>query len=76
MFFGEWKNFNHETYIDDCLKPIVKVLKKERPVTAAKSIKFHHDNARPHVHKSIKEYLLEEKCVMMGHLLYLSDLAL
>ena len=45
------KNINHVTYIDDCLKPIVKVLKKERPFTGAKNIKSHHDNARPHVHK-------------------------
>ena len=64
------KTINHEKYIDDCLKSIVKVLKKERPVTGAKNIKFHHDNARPHVHKSVKEYLLEEKFFIMGHLSY------
>ena len=41
----------------------------------AKNIKFHHDNARLLVHKSVKEYLLEEKFVIMGHPPYSPDLA-
>ncbi len=62
-------------YLEDCLKPIVKVLNNERPITGAKKMKFHHDNARPHVHKSTFEFLKEEKFVIMRYLPYLPDLA-
>ena len=51
------KTINHELYIKECLKPIVKVLKNERPITGAKNIKFHHDNARLHIDKNVFEYL-------------------
>ena len=56
-------------------KPIVKVLKNERPITGAKNIKFHQDNARSHIHKNVFEYLEGEKFVMMPHPPYSPDLA-
>ena len=66
-FLEEGRTIDHHSYIEDCLKPIVKVLKNERPITGAKNMKFHHDNARPHVHKSVIELLKEEKFVIMSH---------
>ena len=74
-YLEKGKTINHELYIEECLKPIVKVLKNERPITGAKNIKFHHDNARPHIHKNVFEYLEGEKFVMMPHPPYSPDLA-
>ena len=31
-------------------KPLVSTLKEQRPMYGTKNLKFHHDNARPHVH--------------------------
>ena len=38
-------------------------------------MKFHHNNTRPHMHKSFLEYLKEEKFVIMSHPPYSPDLA-
>ena len=51
------KTINKDSYINDCLVPLVNTLKRQRPSTGAKNIKLHHDNARPHVHKEIKSFL-------------------
>ncbi len=56
-YLEKGKTINHELYIEECLKPIVKILKNERPIGGAKNMKFHHDNARPHIHKNVLEYL-------------------
>ena len=42
-----------ESYIEDCLKPLVRTIKKQRPTLGAKMLKFHQDNARPHVARSV-----------------------
>ena len=43
-------------YIENCLKPVVKALKIDRPECGAKSIKILHDNARPHIHKNVDNF--------------------
>ena len=38
-------------------------------------MKFHHDNARPHVHKGVVEYLKEQNFTIIDHPPYSPDLA-
>ena len=61
-----------ESYIEDCLKPLVRTIKKKRPSMGAKTLKFHHDNARPHVAQSVVE---EQEFTIMRHPPYSPDLA-
>ena len=53
-YLDKGKTIDHQTYIKDCLKPLVRTLKEQRPMDGTKNLKFHHDNARPHVHKDLK----------------------
>ena len=48
------KTITHESYINDCLDPLIKELNKLRPTDGIKNIKLHHDNARLHVHQAVK----------------------
>ena len=54
-YLDKGKTIDHQTYIKDCLKPLVRTLKEQRPMDGTKNLKFHHDNARPHVHKGVKK---------------------
>jgi [histone H3]-lysine36 N-dimethyltransferase SETMAR len=74
-YLEKGKTINHNTYINNCLKPLVDTLNRERPVTGTKNMKFHHDNARPHVHSSVTRFLEREQFIIMGHPPYSPDLA-
>ena len=66
---------DHKTYIDDCLKPLVRLIKTSRKTLGTKKLKFHHDNARPHVHQAVITYLKEQGFTLMGQPPYSPDLA-
>ena len=40
-------------YETSCLKPIIREINKQRPVTGSQNSKFIHDNARPHVTQNV-----------------------
>ena len=69
------KTIDHKAYIDDCLKPLVKTLNQRRQTLGTKNLKFHHDNARPHVHSNVIKYLKSKDFIMMDHPPYSPDLA-
>jgi len=62
-------------YVKNCLKPLVKALKKERPTSGTKSMKMLHDNARPHVARTVISYLEQEHIAVIDHPPYSPDLA-
>lgn len=64
-----------QTYVDNCLKPITSILKNQRTKMGAEKIKFHHDNARPHMSKLVTGYLKSQKYILMKHPPYSPDLA-
>jgi hypothetical protein len=49
-YLDKGKTKDHQKYIKVCLKPLVSTLKEQRPMYGTKNLKFHHVNARPHVH--------------------------
>jgi len=69
------KTIDNKSYIKDSLKPIVETLREQRPTYGPKNIKFHHDNARPHVHKDVKTFLERNEFILMDHPPYSPDLA-
>ena len=64
-----------DSYIKDCLIPLVERISQERRCSGARNLKFHHDNARPHVAKEVIEYLKSEHFAIMDHPAYSPDLA-
>lgn len=69
------KTMSAQTYIEDCLKPVVCAIQKQRSKTGTKSMKILHDNAKPHVAKVVQEYLNSEGIGRIDHPPYSPDLA-
>ena len=69
------RTIDHKTYTNDCLKPLVHTLNEQKPLSGTKKMKFHQDNARPHVHSSVSAYLENQGFIIMDHPLYSPDLA-
>jgi histone-lysine N-methyltransferase SETMAR len=69
------KTIDANTYIEDCLKPVFKVVAKQRPKSGLQKIKFFYDNARPHVEQSVLDFLDEMKVGLIDHPPYSPDLA-
>jgi histone-lysine N-methyltransferase SETMAR len=70
---GETIDYN--VYLKYSLKPLVKEINKERPRTGTRGLKFHHDNARPHVKKEVISYIKSQGFIIMPHPPYSPDLA-
>ena len=69
------ETIDHTYYIENCLKPVVKEIWKQRRSNGTKGIKLLHDNAGPHRHSDVINYLTEEGINIMPHPPYLPDLA-
>ena len=61
------QTIDHQYYIDNCLRPVVDEIKRQRPSYGIRSIKIHHDNGRPHVQKDVLTYLESEGLTVMPH---------
>ncbi|CAF4420278.1 unnamed protein product, partial [Rotaria sp. Silwood2] len=66
---------DHNYYIENCLKPVVKEIWKQRKSAGTKGIKLLQDNARPHIHSDVINYLTEEGIIIISHPPYSPDLA-
>ena len=63
----EDKTVDHNYYIENCLKPFVKEIWKQRRSTDTTGIKLLDDNARAHIHSDVIDYLTEEGMNIMAH---------
>lgn len=69
------RSITSDYYIENCLTPLVKAMKKPRRKCGAKFLKLLHDNARPHTTQDVITYLKEEKVSIIRHPPYSPDLA-
>ena len=58
MAVDEGKPTDHNYYIENCLKPVLKEIWKQRKSSGTKGIKLLGDNARPHIHSNIIHYCI------------------
>lgn len=58
---------DHHYYIDQCLRPLIDEIKRQRPSYGTRGIKIHHDNGTPHVHKDVSDYLESEGLTIIPH---------
>lgn len=62
-------------YKENCLEPLFDNIRRRRPKSGLHAIKLHHDNAKPHQTKDIKEFLQQQGVTLMPHPQYSPDLA-
>jgi histone-lysine N-methyltransferase SETMAR len=62
-------------YIDNCLKPVVEEIWKQRPKTGPKGLKLLHDNAKPHDNPDVLAYIKGKSLQLMPHPRYSPDLS-
>jgi len=62
-------------YIENSLDPVIAAINKERPTSGTKNMKFHHDNAGPHVTAAVKTRLVDAGITIIRHPPYSPDLA-
>jgi len=58
---------DHHYYINQCSRPLIDEIKRQRPSYGTRGIKIHHDNGRPHVHKDVSAYLQSEGLTIIPH---------
>ena len=68
------KTVDHNYCIENCLKSVVKEIRKQRKSSGTKGIKLLQDNTRPHTHSDVIHYLTKEDIIIMLHPSYSSDL--
>ena len=61
------QSIDHNYYIENCLKPVVKQIWKQRASTGTEGMKLIEDNARAHVYSHIIAYFTEEDMNIMSH---------
>ena len=72
---GKGETMDRFYYINNCLKTVVKEIKKERPIMGTQGIKLLHDNASVHDAQEVKDYLRQEHIILMPHPPYSPDLS-
>lgn len=69
------KTITGDYYLNNCLKPTVGEINKQRPSSGTTNMKMLHDGARPHITKSVKAYLNQVGITIIDHPPYSPDLA-
>ncbi|CAF1523449.1 unnamed protein product [Didymodactylos carnosus] len=57
----------HHYYINQCLRPLIDEIKRQRPSHGTRGIKIHYDSGRPHVHKDVTDYPESEGFTIIQH---------
>ena len=57
------------------MEPLIEEIRKQRSTSGTHAIKLHHDNAKPHMHKNIVNYLESEGIKIIRQLANSPDLA-
>jgi histone-lysine N-methyltransferase SETMAR len=69
------EKIDNNYYIENCLKPVILAIKNDRIVSGTKQMKILHDNARPHVHQNVDNFLKDNGIAKIQHPPYSPDLA-
>jgi [histone H3]-lysine36 N-dimethyltransferase SETMAR len=62
-------------YIRNCLSPAIQAINQQRPTSGTTNMKILHDNAKPHVTLSVRNYLDRKGIAIIDHPPYSPDLA-
>jgi histone-lysine N-methyltransferase SETMAR len=66
---------DNQRYINDCLNPMIQEVESQRPECGVRDMYLLHDNARPHVHSNVRNFLESKGLKEIDHPPYSPDLA-
>ena len=69
----ECKTIDQNYYLENCLKPVVKEIWKQRRSAGTQDVKLVEDNTRAHIHSDVINYLTEEGMNIMTYPPYSLD---
>lgn len=69
------QSIDNDYYIKNCLTPAFEAIIEDRPKSGLKGICLLHDNARPHVHQNVDNFLTANRIKLIKHPPYSPDLA-
>ena len=72
-YVDEGMMMDHNYYIENCLKSVIKEIWKQRRSAGTKGIKLLEDNAEARMRSAVINYLAEEDINIMAHPAYLPD---
>ena len=61
------QTIDHRYYIENCLQPLIDEIKSQRPSSGTHGVKIHSDNATPHRHRVVLDYLELEGLTIVPH---------
>ena len=74
-YFEKGHTIDNQSYINYCLSPMIKVIEGQRPSHGVSDMFLLHDNARPHVHSNVHNFLKSKGMKTIDHPPYSPDLA-
>jgi histone-lysine N-methyltransferase SETMAR len=74
-YFERGVTIDNQRYINDCLSPMIQEVESERPGHGVRDMLLLHDNAKPHVHKNVRNFLQSKGLKEIDHPPYSPDLA-
>lgn len=69
------KTIDNQYYIENCLDPALNMICQQRKSKGTHNIRLLHDNARPHKHSNVDNFLTEQGIKTIQHPPYSPDLA-
>lgn len=66
---------DNQRYINDCLTPMIQEVESKRPGHGVRDMFLLHDNAKPHVHNNVRNFLESKGLKEIDHPPYSPDLA-
>ena len=61
------ETIDYHYYINNCLRPVVDEIKRQRPSYGTSRVKIHYDDGKPHIHKDASNYLKLEGLTIIPH---------
>ena len=69
------QTIGHQYYINNCLRPLIDEIKRQRPAYGTRVIQIHFDNGRLHAHENVTLYLQSKDLTIIPHAPYSPDLS-
>ena len=69
------ETIDNHYYIENCLGPAFKAVKRQRPASGLSGMKLLHDGARPHIHSNTRNFIESSGVIEIDHPPYLPDLS-
>ena len=74
-YVEEGMTIDHSYYIENLLSPMIESLIDQRPKSGTHGMKILHDNARPHIHQTVVNFLKTNGFQIIDHPPYSPDLS-